>query len=67
MEKILVNKVQCNRCMDIIDSVHTHDFKWCSCGAIAVDGGLSYIRRVGGNYLDFDYTELSEVEDELIL
>ena len=59
--KILVNKIQCNKCKDIIESKHVHDFKWCSCKSIAVDGGLEYLRRVGN--LE-DIIELSEFENK---
>lgn len=45
--KILENKAKCNLCGDIIESKHTHDFKWCKCKSIAVDGGQSYLRRLG--------------------
>ena len=58
-KKILVNKIQCNKCKDIIESKHVHDFKLCSCKSIAVDGGLEYLRRVG-NFEDI--IELSEFE-----
>lgn len=40
------NAARCDRCGDEIESVHRHDFKWCSCGALAVDGGLAYTRRL---------------------
>ena len=56
-KKILVNKIQCKKCKDIIESKHVHDFKWCTCKSIAVDGGLEYLRRVGN--LE-DIIELSE-------
>ena len=46
-EVIISNKCQCKKCGDIIESKTGHDFKWCKCGAIAVDGGKSYLRRVG--------------------
>lgn len=59
--KILVNKIQCNKCKDIIESKNLHDFKWCSCKSIAVDGGLEYLRRVGN--LE-DIIELSEFENK---
>jgi tRNA(Ile2) C34 agmatinyltransferase TiaS len=42
---ITVNKAQCKLCNDIIESTNRHDFKRCSCGEIAVDGGTSYIKR----------------------
>ena len=58
-KKILVNKIQCKKCNDIIGSKHVHDFKWCTCKSIAVDGGLEYLRRVGK--LE-DIIELSEFE-----
>ena len=48
-KKILVNKIQCKNCKDFIVSKPVHDFKWCSCKIIAVDGGLEYLRRVGDN------------------
>ena len=56
-KKILVNKIQCKKCKNIIESKHVHDFKWCTCKSIAVDGGLEYLRRVGN--LE-DIIELSE-------
>lgn len=58
-KKILVNKIQCKKCKDIIESKHVHDFKWCKCKSIAVDGGLEYLRRIG-NFENI--IELSEFE-----
>lgn len=58
-KKILVNKIQCKKCKDIIESKYVHDFKWCVCRNIAVDVGLEYLRRVGN--LE-DIIELSEFE-----
>jgi len=59
---ILKNKAQCNKCKEIIESKHRHDFRQCKCGAIFVDGGKDYIRR--GGELD-DIIELSEVDEEI--
>lgn len=59
MQKILVNKIRCNKCGDEIESTHRHDFKFCKCGAVAVDGGLDYLRSdLKG------FTELSEYDRE---
>jgi len=44
---IIRNSIRCRRCGDEIESRHRHDFKWCSCGSVAVDGGTAYLRRVG--------------------
>lgn len=61
--KIVVNKIMCNYCGDMIESESVHDFKWCSCGKVAVDGGHEYLKRMftvsQGDYIDY-----SEFEDE---
>lgn len=44
-KEIISNKIQCKECGEIIESVKTHDFKRCSCGSCAVDGGKEYLRR----------------------
>ncbi|MGN0115087.1 MAG: hypothetical protein ACI396_07140 [Acutalibacteraceae bacterium] len=59
--KILVNKIRCKKCNDIIESKSVHDFKTCKCGAVSVDGGNCYLRRCGNPE---DIEELSEYEDE---
>lgn len=41
------NAIRCKICGDVIESKSVHDFKFCSCGACAVDGGREYLRRVG--------------------
>jgi hypothetical protein len=59
--KIIINKIRCNRCGDEIESEYTHDFKWCKCESVAVDGGHSYLKRSFKTSPD-DYTDLSECE-----
>lgn len=44
---IVQNAVICKKCDDFIVSKHRHDFVTCKCGAISVDGGQAYLRRVG--------------------
>ena len=62
---IIQNAASCNGCGDFIVSKHRHDFVTCSCGAIAVDGGQEYLRRVGtltpGSYVDHSW----ELPDDL--
>ncbi len=60
MPKILINKAKCKKCNDIIISAYRHDFVECKCGAIAVDGGQDYLRRIGSST---NRIELSEFED----
>lgn len=47
MKKLVRNSAKCLKCEDEIVSTHVHDFKWCSCKNIAVDGGTDYSKRVG--------------------
>lgn len=61
-KKLIRNAIQCNHCGDIIESKYTHDFKFCKCKSVAVDGGLSYARRVFTNSSN-DFTDLSEWEE----
>ena len=61
MEKVIVNRCQCARCDDVIESTHVHDFVRCKCGAIFTDGGTEYIRR-GFMNID-DIIDLSKFED----
>jgi hypothetical protein len=60
--QIIRNIAQCLLCKDIIESVHRHDTRWCSCGEIGVDGGKSYIKRMYKN--DPTWVELSEFETQ---
>ncbi len=62
MKKILVNKIKCKKCGDIIESKTTHDFKFCKCGTVAVDGGKEYLKR--SFITPDDYEELSVFDDE---
>ncbi len=51
------NKIRCKKCGTVIESRHVHDFVWCQCKAVAVDGGHDYLKRCG-NLEDME--ELSE-------
>lgn len=57
---IIKNAVKCNLCEEVIESVHRHDFKYCKCGNVAVDGGKEYLRRV---FKTTDFTDVSEQVD----
>lgn len=64
-EVIVVNKCQCRKCGDIIESNHRHAFVRCKCGAIFTDGGKSYIRRGAADLNDIiDMSESYEEEYE---
>lgn len=59
-KKIRTNKIKCRKCGNIIESTSVHDFKFCSCGACAVDGGTEYLRRLGEPE---DWEESSEFDE----
>lgn len=60
MEKIIVNKIKCKKCGDIIESKSQHQFVICKCGAVGVDGGYAHLSRM--EKLE-DFEELSIVEE----
>jgi hypothetical protein len=63
---IIENRVVCHTCGEDIFSKNRHDFVTCTCGAISVDGGQAYLRRVGSAVTRGTYTDMSwELPDEL--
>ena len=50
-------KIKCLKCNDVIKSYSVHDFKWCSCRNIFIDGGDEYL-RYGGKGLEDDSFEI---------
>ena len=54
---IKLNKIKCKKCGSILESKDINDFKRCSCGAVAIDGGYEYLKRIGNIS---DYEELSK-------
>jgi hypothetical protein len=53
---ILSNQIRCLKCGDEPWSANRHDFRYCGCGAVAVDGGQDYLRRLGQRA---DYEDMS--------
>lgn len=39
--------IRCLKCGDVIRSEHRHDFKWCGCRSVAIDGGSCYTKVCG--------------------
>jgi len=54
---VQVTAIKCPRCLDTIYSRAHHDFHSCTCGAIDIDGGRSYLK----------YGWISEVRKDEIL
>ena len=64
-EKLIRNRIRCLHCLEIIESTHVHDFKYCGCGKVFVDGGREYCRYgyPGGNVEDH-IEFMAEYEEE---
>lgn len=63
MRRILVNKVRCKKCNDIIESKHTHDIKKCLCGSIFIDRGTDYQRFGWGINQNEEKSDIDEFID----
>ena len=55
--KIWRNRARCRKCGTVLESKSVHDLQTCSCGAVSIDGGQEYLRRLGK---PADIEELSE-------
>lgn len=62
-----VNSLVCNKCGDRIFSRARHDFRWCSCKSIFVDGGFEYFKFGWTNLEDFirEEFEINNTKEEL--
>lgn len=64
--KIIRNSAKCLCCNEEIESKNRHDFKWCKCGNLAVDGGKDYLKRCGGHKGHIEETSIFKDFDEKI-
>jgi hypothetical protein len=64
-QRLIRNAAQCKKCGDLIVSKHRHDFVTCKCGAISIDGGLAYIRRLGNSEDIIDMCEHGTVNKDM--
>jgi hypothetical protein len=46
--------IYCKKCKETIESKHVHDFKYCSCKAVGIDGGISAGNRILGHLSDME-------------
>lgn len=64
MDKYIVsNQIRCLKCGDEPWSQHRHDFRYCKCEAVAVDGGQDYMRRLGTEYIEMSIVLPQDVVD----
>jgi hypothetical protein len=50
--------IQCRKCLETIESKDVHDFKYCSCGTVGIDGGLSAGNSILGNLSDIEHRSM---------
>lgn len=62
---IISNQAKCLKCGDEPFSQYRHDFKYCECGNIFVDGGMSYVRH--GMEDRESYMDLSIHMDDMLV
>lgn len=61
---VIENSVFCASCVTKIVSESVHDFKFCPCEDVAVDGGHEYLRRVFRSSAVFEDTSI-EIEIDM--
>lgn len=60
------NSIRCLKCGEEIESTHRHDFKYCRCRNVFVDGGKDYLRRGYSSLAWQDTSEFEEDKEELV-
>jgi len=51
---IWINAAECPQCGEVVRSRNRHDFRYCQCGTLAVDGGSFYLKRMISKGYTFD-------------
>ena len=66
-EGTMVAGVMCKQCGDLVFSRARHDYRKCTCGSIAVDGGFDYMRIIGEeeNVGQINTFEIKQTKKEL--
>lgn len=63
---MIVSGVICNKCGCGIYSRSRHDFHWCSCNSVAVDGGRDYLKVLGSDYLITKFDLGEDITDKVL-
>lgn len=66
-----VKGVRCKKCGEAIYSRYVHDFHWCHCDSVAIDGGSIYVgvenpnsyMKITGEPENYEFVEI-EIGDE---
>ena len=67
-EYIIINRIKCAHCGDILVSNNRNDLKFCSCKKVGIDGGREYLRRIFDDKFDyFDLSESIKIDEDYIV
>ena len=55
---MIIKGIRCLICYDTIYSRARHDFHYCSCGAVFIDGGFDYMRIGYDKKENYEMTEI---------
>ena len=53
-----IHGIKCKKCGDIIYSRANHDFRWCSCHSVAVDGGQNGFGSITGSAKNWEFIKV---------
>jgi len=53
-----IKAIKCLKCGGTIFSRSVHDFRWCSCESVAIDGGFEYT-KVSGNPENYEFKDIN--------
>lgn len=59
------NRAKCKLCQEIIESFHNHDFVYCKCKEIYVDGGTNCYRAGANDFSNFIRVDNEGLEIEV--
>jgi hypothetical protein len=63
---ILINRIRCVHCGDIISSTNSKKINYCMCGVCGVEGGFNFLKRYYYKTNDFDeMSVIVEIEEEV--
>lgn len=63
--KLEVTAIECSSCGDIVFSRANHDFRRCTCGECAIDGGFEYTKTVGASAIKPFMLKIVQTKQEL--
>lgn len=61
---IIVHGAICSKCKAFVYSRYVHDFRWCPCESMAVDGGFDYL-KISGECLETECRRIKVTRQQL--